>query len=117
MTISTACGSFGSGSPPTIACSVRPFGVEQAASSRGSSAPRCNAGVMESPPDRAGRTGDPGAAQAAVAAWVLGQVLLMVVLSKEEPRGVGDLGGDRAAARFAQAPLIGVARRFSRRSL
>ena len=52
---------------------------------------------------KADRAGHAGAADAAVAAGVLRQVLLVIVLGVVERRRVDDLGGDRAEAGLASA--------------
>ena len=57
----------------------------------------------------AGRTGDSGAAVAAVAEGDLGQVLLVVVLGVVEGAGLDNLGGDAAVARGRERLLVGVA--------
>src|SRR3569623_964745 len=68
--------------------------------------------------DRAGRghprTCDAGAAQAAVAAGVLGEILLMVVLGIIEGRRRDDFGGDTAATGLLQSVLIGGERSLRR---
>src|SRR5579871_3214824 len=56
------------------------------------------------------RTPYPGAAEAAVASGILGQVLLVVVLGVVERRGGDDLGRDRAVARGRERLLVGRAR-------
>src|SRR5690242_2827071 len=61
-------------------------------------------------PLQAAGAGDAGAGQAAVAARVLGQVLLVVVLGEIERRLVGDLGGDGAVAGPGQLGLEQLAR-------
>src|SRR5580704_18199293 len=45
---------------------------------------------------RADRAAHAGAAVAAIAMRVLGQIMLMIILGKEERRGVADFRGDRA---------------------
>ena len=62
-----------------------------------------------STPDRAAH---PGAAEPAIAAGVLGEVLLVVVLGVEEVAGRHDLGRDAAEAGGAELRLIGLARAF-----
>src|SRR5271154_4598139 len=59
--------------------------------------------------DRAAHT---GAAQTAIAAGILGQVLLVVILCVVELGRRQDLGGDHAVAGGGQPLLIGVARRL-----
>src|SRR5712692_10343637 len=49
------------------------------------------------------------AAQSAVAAGVLGEVLLVVVLGVVERPGLGDLGGDLAQPRLVQRRLVAIA--------
>ena len=56
------------------------------------------ASAAHADPDRAGHA---GAAEAAIAARILGEILLVIVLGEIERSGLGDLGGDRARARFA----------------
>src|SRR6185312_12389353 len=58
-----------------------------------------------------------GAADAAVAARILRQVLLVVVLGVVELGRVDDLGGDRAVAGALQLGRIGLARRLGRLAL
>src|SRR5216683_2124086 len=53
-----------------------------------------------------GRAGHAGAADPAVAARILRQVLLVVVLGVIERRLVGDLGGDLAMAGFRERALV-----------
>ena len=52
----------------------------------------------------ADRTGNADAAEAAVAARVLGQILLVMLFREIERPGLGDLGGDRAEALRLRAP-------------
>src|SRR5207245_933407 len=59
--------------------------------------------------DEAGRTGDAGAAETAVAAWILGEILLVIVLGVVELWRVENLGRDRAVARLREQALIGIA--------
>src|SRR6185437_13342154 len=56
----------------------------------------------------ANRAGDAGAAQAAIAAGVLLQVLLVVVLGRVERTRLGDLGRDRAEAPLGQSGGVAV---------
>src|SRR5512143_3579197 len=56
----------------------------------------------------AGRTGDAGAAETAVTAGSLRQVLLVIVLGEVERAGFGDLGGDRAVPRPRELRLESV---------
>src|SRR5690606_2228152 len=65
------------------------------------------------------RTGDAGAAQAAVAVGILGvrQVLLVVGLGEVEGAGGGDLGGDGAVAGGGQGLLVGLAGGLGRLAL
>src|SRR3981189_569387 len=58
----------------------------------------------------AGRAGHAGSTEAAVSAWVLRQVLLVVVLRVVEGRLGGDLGHDRAVTGLAQRSLERLAR-------
>src|SRR5437763_11576486 len=58
----------------------------------------------------ADRAGDARPADPAVAAGVLGEVLLVVVLGVVERTGLGDLGGDIAQAALVQRGLIALAR-------
>ena len=58
------------------------------------------------------RAGDAGAGEPAIAARVLGEVLLVIVLGKIKRRRVGDLGRDRAVAGAVEPRLKGLARRF-----
>src|SRR5438105_435587 len=59
-------------------------------------------------------TAQPGAADAAVPARVLGQVLLMVGLGVVEGPGGGDLGGDGPVAAGGEHRLERVSRRLGR---
>src|SRR5438270_7141343 len=56
------------------------------------------------------RARDAGATESAVAARVLGQVLLVVVLGVVERPGVGDLGRDLAQAALVQRRPVALAR-------
>src|SRR5882724_11592022 len=58
----------------------------------------------------AGRAGHAGSTEAAVSAWVLRQVLLVVVLRVVEGRLRGDLGRDRAVTGLAERGLERLAR-------
>src|SRR5215211_271867 len=69
---------------------------------------------LRAEPDRAR---DAGAAQAAVAVRVLGQVLLVVGLGVVERAGGGDLGRDHAVTGRAQRRLVAVPRRLDRGAL
>src|SRR5687767_5883229 len=62
----------------------------------------------------ADRTAHARAADAAVAARILGKILLVIVLGVKERRRVGDLGGDASEAGRRQPILVGGARRFGR---
>src|SRR5207245_9616684 len=59
----------------------------------------------------ADRAGQRGAAEPAVPEGILREVLLVIVLSEVELRGVQDLGGDAAVAGAVQHALVGVRRR------
>src|SRR6185436_12207510 len=66
----------------------------------------------------ADRAGDAGAADAAVAAGVLRQVLLVVVLGEVEVGRAGDLGADRVAMpRRREGLSVGIARGLGGASL
>ena len=67
-------------------------------------AARCSAGGRRGGPDGAG---DPGSAAAAIAAGILGEILLVIVLGIEEFRRRQDLGADRAlVAGLGQGLLV-----------
>src|SRR5438270_13152975 len=55
---------------------------------------------------KAHRARNPGAAQTAVAAGILGQILLVVLLGEVERRGGKDLGRDPAVARGGRRGLV-----------
>src|SRR5258707_8458870 len=57
--------------------------------------------------DEARRAGDTGAADAAVAPRVLGEVLLVIVLGVVELERLTDLGRDRSVARLREDRLVG----------
>src|SRR5262249_10464351 len=65
----------------------------------------------------ADRAGNSGAAEPAVAAGVLGEILLVVVLGEVELRRVEDLGGDLAVAGLGEALAEGLARGERRATL
>src|SRR5690349_12160531 len=65
----------------------------------------------------ADRAGHAGAADAAVAGRVLGQVLLVIVLGVVELAGRDDLGGDRAIALGGEGLLVGRPGGLRRRGL
>src|SRR3989442_299145 len=65
----------------------------------------------------ADRAGQPGAAEPAVPEGILREVLLVIVLSEVELRGVQDLGGDAAVAGAVQHALVGVTRRLGEPAL
>src|SRR5216683_1974108 len=64
------------------------------------------AGRSSAVASESGRAGHAGAADPAVAARILRQVLLVVVLGVIERRLVGDLGGDLAVAGFRERALV-----------
>src|SRR5438132_871883 len=66
---------------------------------------------------RAHRAADASAAEATVAAGVLGEVLLVVVLGVVEVMRDRDLGSDRPQASTREHLLVGVARGFGRGAL
>src|SRR6516225_4328442 len=66
---------------------------------------------------RADRTRDAGAAMAAIAVGVLGEILLVVVLGEIERAGRDDLGGDRPVAGLRQRLGVAVARGLGRLTL
>src|SRR5690606_29702139 len=59
---------------------------------------------------RADGAGDAGAAEATIASRVLGEILLMIILSEIERTGIHDLGCGRGEAVFCQLLAIGLAR-------
>src|SRR5438132_13990699 len=59
-----------------------------------------------------GWAGDAGAAEAAIAARILGQILLMIALGEVEWRGLGNFGGDLAQPGRIQSSLVGRSRRL-----
>ncbi len=87
---------------------ARPDDTGRAGTAASASDPRASRrrSVAGDQPDRAGYA---GSADAAVAAGVLGQVLLMVVLGVVEGRRAGDLGGDRPVAGPVEHGLVAVA--------
>src|SRR5262245_23892039 len=90
-------------------------------STRAMPGPPAEARMMAAAPGRHKSAGDgaahAGAAEPAVAARVLVQVLLVVVLREVEGRRLADLGGDRAEAGLAERARVGVARRLGRLAL
>src|SRR5439155_15394810 len=70
---------------------------------------RLRRGLLGGLGEQAHRAGDAGAAQAAVAVGVLGEVLLVAVLGVEQGAGGGDLGGDVVVAGLGELLGVGVA--------
>ncbi len=92
--------------PRTPSTHESPRRAARSASSRRASGSAGAGGDAE--PDRAG---DAGAREAAVAAGVLLEVLLVVLLGRVERAGLGDLGRDLPAMALGERRLVGVARR------
>src|SRR6516164_1451792 len=80
-----------------------PFAIRQ---------PQCSlfASLRRNP--RADRAAHAGAAEAAIAVRVLGQILLVIILGEVEWRRVEDLGGDRPHACGAERLLVSLLRGF-----
>src|SRR4029077_10767499 len=59
----------------------------------------------------------PGAAEAAIAVRIFGQILLVIILGEIKRRRIDDLGGDRPHPFGAERLLVGLLRRFGGRAL
>src|SRR4029077_15370722 len=61
---------------------------------------------------RADRTAHAGAAEAAIAVGILGQILLVIILGEIERRGVANFGGDRPHPLGAERLVVSRFRRL-----